>query len=134
MKYFLAKTEPTEYSIDDLKSKNIDTWDGVANPLAVRYLKSMKPGDKILIYHSGKESPIVGLAEVVGNSRPDSNNNRSWLVDFKFITKFGTQVTLKQIKASHLFDDTKLVRQGRLSVMEIPIELIDWLNTKGLNI
>lgn len=134
MKYFLAKTEPTEYSIDDLRAENIGTWDGVANPLAIQYLKFMEPGDKVLIYHSGKESQIVGLAEVVGNSRPDPNNPRSWLVDFQFTKKFDTQVTLKEIKQSHLFDDTKLVRQGRLSTMEIPIELIDWLKTKGLEI
>jgi len=134
MNYFLAKTEPTEYSIDDLKNKNIDTWDGVSNPLAVRFLKSMQPGDKVLIYHSGKNPHIAGLAQVVGNSRPDSQNKKSWLVDFKFIEKFNTPVTLKEIKESHLFDDIKLVRQGRLSTMEVPNELVAWLRKKGLNI
>lgn len=134
MKYFLAKTEPSEYSIDDLKNKDIDTWDGVANFLAVRYLKSMQKGDKVLIYHSGKDPHIAGLAEVVGNSRPDPKNDRSWLVDFKFLKKFDTQVTLKEIKESHLFDDTKLVRQGRLSTMEVPNELVEWLKTKGVEV
>jgi predicted RNA-binding protein with PUA-like domain len=134
MKYFLAKTEPSDYSIDDLQKDNVASWDGVANFLAVRYLKSMQPGDKVLIYHSGKNAHIAGLAEVVGNSRPDPNNSRSWLVDFKFLKKFDTLVTLREIKESHLFDDTKLVRQGRLSTMEIPIELVDWLKTKGLEV
>jgi predicted RNA-binding protein with PUA-like domain len=134
MKYYLAKTEATEYSIDDLKAKGTDTWDGVANFLAVRYLKAMQTGDMVLIYHSGKDKCIAGLAEVVGESRPDSKNDRSWLRDFKFIKKFDTLVTLKDIKDSHKFDDTKLVRQGRLSTMEVPIELINWLKGKGLEI
>jgi predicted RNA-binding protein with PUA-like domain len=134
MKYFLAKTEPGEYSIDDLEKDGVATWDGVANFLAVRYLKSMEPGDKVLIYHSGKNKNITGLAEVVGNSKPDPKNDRSWLVDFKFIRKFDILVTLKDIKESHLFDDTKLVRLGRLSTMEVPIGLIEWLKKKGLKI
>jgi len=134
MRYFLAKTEPTEYSIDDLKNKDVDTWDGVSNFQAVRFLKSMQPGDKVLIYHSGKNPHIAGLAEVVANSRPDPKNKRSWLVDFKFLKKFDTQITLREIKESHLFDDTKLVRQGRLSTMEVPIELINWIRTKGVKV
>lgn len=134
MKYFLAKTEPSEYSIDDLKTKGVDTWDGVANPLAIRYIKSMTTGDKVLIYHSGKDPHIAGLAEVAGNSRPDPKNDRSWLEDFKFVTKFDNVVTLKDIKESHLFDDSKLVRQGRLSTMEVPDEMVEWLKTKGLDL
>jgi predicted RNA-binding protein with PUA-like domain len=132
MKYFLAKTEPSTYSIDDLAKEHIGTWDGVANPLAVQYLKSMQPDDKIYIYHSGKDPQIIGLAKAMDNSRPDPNNPRSWLVDFQFLAKFDNPVTLKQIKDSHLFDDTKLVRQGRLSVMEIPQELVLWLQKNGL--
>jgi predicted RNA-binding protein with PUA-like domain len=134
MKYFLAKTEPSEYSIDDLEKEEVATWDGVANFLAVRYLKSMQKGDKVLIYHSGKDAHIAGLAEVIGNSRPDPKNNRSWLVDFKFLRKFETKVTLREIKESHLFDETKLVRQGRLSTMEVPSEMIEWLRAEGVEV
>lgn len=134
MKYFLAKTEPTEYSIDDLKTDDVTSWSGVTNPLAVQYLKSMQPGDKVLIYHSGKDKHIAGLAEVMGNSRPDPQEPKSWLVDFKFIRQFETPVTLKEIKESHLFDDSKLVRQGRLSTMDVSVELLDWLRDRGLEI
>ncbi len=134
MKYYLAKTEPTDYSIDDLAKDGIATWDGVANFLAVRFLKAMETGDKVLIYHSGKDKQIVGLAEVVGESRPDPKNPISWLRDFKFLKKFDKTVSLHEIKDSHKFDDSKLVRQGRLSTMEVPQEMVDWLKKQGLDI
>jgi predicted RNA-binding protein with PUA-like domain len=134
MKYFLAKTEPHEYSIDDLEKDGTASWDGVKNPQAVIFLKAMQPGDKVLIYHSGGESQIVGLAEMVGNSRPDPKEPRSWLVDFKFLKKFATQATLKEVKQSGLFPNFRLVRQSRLSTMDVPEEFVDWLKKKGLDI
>jgi predicted RNA-binding protein with PUA-like domain len=135
MTYYLAKTEPNEYSIDDLAKDGTASWDGVTNPTAVKFLKSMQPDDKVLIYHSGGESQIVGLAEVVSNSRPDPDEPKSWLVDFKFIKKFDNTVSLREIKQSELFDDTKLVRQGRLSTMDLPDHFIEWLKKeKGLSL
>lgn len=135
MKYYLAKTEPLEYSIDDLQKESTATWDGVRNPQAVIFLKAMNPGDKVLIYHSGGETAIAGLAEVAGNSRPDPKDNRSWLVDFKFLKKFDKPfVTLKQIKDSRKFDDLRLIRQGRLSTMEMPDNFISWLKERGLDL
>ncbi len=135
MKYYLAKTEPNEYSIDDLQKEGTASWDGVRNPQAVIFLKAMQPGDKVLIYHSGGVSAIAGLAEVVGNSRADSTDPRSWLVDFKFLRKFEEPfITLKQIKESGKFNDSRLVRQGRLSTMEVSGEFIEWLKQQGLDI
>jgi predicted RNA-binding protein with PUA-like domain len=135
MKYFLAKTDPQTYSIDDLAKDKQTTWDGVSAPQAVIFLKQMQPGDKVLIYHSQGETTIVGLAEVAGNSRPDPKNPRSWLVDFKFIKKFSEPyVTLKQIKDSKKFDDFRLVRQGRLSTMDVPPEFITWLKSQGVSL
>ncbi len=135
MKYYLAKTEPHEYSIDDLQKDGTASWDGVRNPQAVNYIKQMQKGDKVLIYHSGKESAVVGLAEVAGNSRPDLADDRSWLIDFTFLKKFAEpHITLKQIKASQKFDDLRLVKQGRLSTMEVPEHFIDWLKEQGLSL
>ena len=135
MKYFLAKTDPETYSITDLEKDKHTTWDGVANPTAVQFLKQMSPGDKVLIYHSQNEKTIVGLAEVVGASRPDPNNPKSWLVDFKYIKKFPVpHVTLKQIKETGRFEDFKLVRQGRLSTMDVPEGFITWLKKQGLEL
>jgi len=127
MKYYLAKTEPREYSIDDLRAEGTDVWDGVTNWAAVGHLKAMAPGDRVLIYHSG-EKTIVGLASVVGEGRPDPDQPRSWLRDFKFETKFEQPIaTLDEIKATGLFNDWALVRIGRLSVMEVPEEFLQWL-------
>lgn len=133
MDYFLVKTEPSAYSVDDFANEKQTTWNGVKNPGAVKALKGMEKGDRVLVYHSGGESQIVGLAEVVGNGRPDFKEQRSWLVDFKFLKKFTPPfVTLKEVKQSGLFTDFALVRQGRLSVMAIPPDFIAWLKKKGL--
>lgn len=128
MKYFLAKSEPSTYSIEDLARDGKTTWDGVSNPTAVQFLKAMEPGDKVFIYHSGDEKAIVGLAEIVGEGRPDPKNDRSWLVDFKYLITFPEpRVTLKQIKESGKFPEFRLVRQSRLSTMEVPEEVVEWL-------
>ena len=135
MKYFLAKTDPDTYNIDDLAKEKKTTWNGIKNPQAVKALKAMKKGDKVLIYHSQGQGAIVGLAEMIGNSRMDLNEVKSWLVDFKFIKKFDEPfVTLKDIKQSNLFNDFILVRQGRLSTMEVPEKFISWLKKQGLKI
>jgi predicted RNA-binding protein with PUA-like domain len=135
MKYFLAKTDPETYSIDDFAKEKKTTWDGVHNPTAVLFLKEMKKGDLVLIYHSQTDKAIVGLAEVIGNSRPDPKDTRTWLVDFKFIKKFKEPyVTLSQIKESGKFDDFRLVRQGRLSTMDVPNEFITYLKKEGVNL
>jgi predicted RNA-binding protein with PUA-like domain len=127
MTYFLAKTDPDTYSIDDLERDGTTEWDGVRNPTAVNAIKSMKPGDKVLIYHSQGESAIVGLAEVVSAPRPDKNDAKSWVADFKFVRRAKQPVTLKQVKESHKFDDWLLVRQGRLSTMAAPDAFFAWL-------
>lgn len=135
-KFYLAKTEPETYSIDDLEKKSTDVWNGVRHPAAVRFLKEMEEGDKILIYHTGDEKAIVGLAEVLGRtSRPDPNDKRSWLVDFKFIRKFKEPfVTLREVKESQKFNDFRLVYEPRLSVMPVPDNFISYLKQKGINL
>lgn len=133
MRYFLAKTDPETYSIDNLEKDGKTEWDGVRNPQAVIFLKQMKPGDRVLIYHSQGESAIVGLAEVLDEGRADPKEPRSWLHDFKFIKKFKEPyVTLQEIKATGKFPDFRLVRQSRLSTMDCPDEFITWLKSRGL--
>jgi predicted RNA-binding protein with PUA-like domain len=134
MNYFLAKSEPNEYSIDDLEKAGQDMWDGVNNPLANRFLREMKVGDKVLFYHSGKEPGIVGIAEASKEAEPDKNNPKSFVQWFKFVKKLETPVSLKEIKESHLFDDWYLVKQGRLSTMSVPEEFISWLKKKGISL
>src|SRR5260370_9932578 len=84
MHYFLAKTDPETYSIDDLERDRKTTWDGVTNPQAVRAIKEMRPGDLVFIYHSGGHSAIMGLAPVLSEPRPHPKNPKSARADFGF--------------------------------------------------
>ena len=120
MAYFLAKTDPDTYSLDDLKRDGKTEWDGVRNPAAVNAIKEMKPGDSVIIYHTGDEKAVVGLAKVVSEARPDPNDERSWVADFEYVKHTKKAVTLREVKESHEFDDWALVRMGRLSTMSAP--------------
>ena len=130
MAYFLAKTDPGTYSIDDLERDGTTTWDGVRNAAALQAIRAMHPGDEVLIYHSQGEAAIVGLARVISEPRPDLKDSKSWVVDVTFVRRLEQPVTLREIKESHLFDDWSLVRQGRLSTMGVPDNVIAWLKEK----
>jgi predicted RNA-binding protein with PUA-like domain len=127
MRYFLAKTDPETYTVDQLEKDKKTVWDGVTNPQAVRAIREMRPGDRVLIYHSGGQAAIVGLAKVISEPRPDPKNPKSAVVELAFVRRIAEPVTLAAIKQSHEFDDWALVRQGRLSTMAVPDEFIDWL-------
>jgi len=130
IRYFLAKSEPSVYSIDDLKRDKRTTWDGVTNPQAVRAIKDMQPGDRVFIYHSGGVSAIVGLAKVLSAGRADPNNPKSAVADLGFLLTLDSPVTLAEIKQSKMFDDWALVRQGRLSTMLVPEKFVAWVREK----
>jgi predicted RNA-binding protein with PUA-like domain len=131
MAYFLAKTDPDTYSIEQLEKDKKTTWDGVNNPQAVRAIREMKPGDKVFIYHSGGLSAVVGMAKVVSDSRPDPKNPRSAVADFEYLGRIDPPVSLAEIKQSKLFDDWALVRQGRLSTMAAPEKFVEWMRKKN---
>jgi predicted RNA-binding protein with PUA-like domain len=130
IRYFLAKSEPSVYSIDDLQRDKKTTWDGVVNPQAVRAIKDMQPGDRVFIYHSGGVSSIVGLAQVLTAGRPDPNNPKSAVVDLQFLLALDSPVSLTEIKQSNKFDDWALVRQSRLSTMLVPEKFVAWMREK----
>lgn len=134
MNYFLAKTDPETYSIDDLAKEKKTTWDGVRNPAARLHIKSMKPGDILFIYHSQGEAMIVGLARVTSEARDDAKDPKSSVMDIEFICKLEPEeyVTLHEIKESHEFDDWLLVRQGRLSTMPVPEKFLKWPKVKKI--
>jgi predicted RNA-binding protein with PUA-like domain len=131
MTYFLAKTDPETYSIDQLEKEKRTVWDGVNNPQAVRAIREMRPGDKVFIYHSGGLSAVVGLAKVVKEGREDPKNPRSAVADFEFLSRIDPPVTLAEIKQSKLFDDWALVRQSRLSTMAAPEKFVEWMRKKN---
>ena len=130
MRYFLAKTDPETYSIDQLEREKKTVWDGVTNPQAVRAIREMRPGDKVFIYHSGGLSAILGLARVVSEPRTDPKNPKSAVVDLEFLGRIEPPVSLAEIKQSKLFDEWALVRQGRLSTMAAPESFVEWMRKK----
>lgn len=129
--YFLAKTDPETYSIEEFEAERRTVWDGVSNPQAVRAIRAMQPGDCVFIYHSGGGSSIVGWARVVSAPRSDPKNAKLAVIDLEYAGRMEPPVTLAEIKASGLFQDWALVRQGRLSTMSAPQEFVSWLKKKA---
>ncbi len=134
MTYFLAKTDPETYSIDDLERDGVTTWDGVRNAQALGVIRAMAPSDTVLIYHSMGQAAIVGAAEVVSDPRPDPHVARSWTVDVRFVRKLPRPVTLRDIKETGQFDDWSLIRQSRLSTMAVPDAVVTWLRERGVQV
>ncbi len=113
---YLLKTEPSVYSFADLQRDGVTIWDGVTNPTAVKHLREMKPGDKLILYHTGDEKSAVGTASVV---TVDAADPKTPMVKIKVGKPLPKEVSLAQIKANRLFADSPLVRQGRLSVVPL---------------
>ncbi|PYX67145.1 MAG: EVE domain-containing protein [Acidobacteria bacterium] len=113
---YLLKTEPSEYSFADLQRDKSTVWDGVSNPVALKHLRGMKPGERLVIYETGDHKSAVGTAAVVSVDASDAKNPR---VKIKAGKALPRPVTLAEIKAQKLFADSPLVRQGRLSVVPL---------------
>lgn len=122
MATFLFKTEPSEYSFDDLVREKRCVWDGVSNAAARLALRACAAGDEVLVYHTGDEKRIVGVAKVAGAPRrdPHSDDDKSVVVDLVPVGAARSPVTLARIKADPRFKDFALVKQPRLSVMAVP--------------
>lgn len=114
--YYLLKTEPSEYSFADLQRDGTTVWDGVSNPVAVKNLRGMTPGDRLVIYETGDRKSAVGTATVVSVDASDPKNPA---VQVKVGKPLAKPVTLAQIKSNKLFRDSPLVRIGRLSVVPL---------------
>ncbi|MBM3813902.1 MAG: EVE domain-containing protein [Acidimicrobiia bacterium] len=127
MAYFLAKTEPSTYSIQQLALEKRTVWDGVRNAQALKAIRQMKKGDRIFIYHSGGESRVVGLADVLSDPRPDPSDAKLTVIDLGFACFLEPGITLGEIKQSGKFNDWALVRQSRLSTMAAPEAFVNWI-------
>jgi len=121
MAYFLFKTEPGAYSFDDFLRDKETIWDGVTNPAAVKNLRELKPGTKWIFYHTGDERAAVGTGTVL---RVDASNPKVPIVKVKAGKRLKNPKTLDQIKAEKLFNDSPLVKIGRLSV--VPLTDAQW--------
>jgi len=126
-RYFLAKTDPETYSLDDLERDGQTVWDGVRNAQALRAIRDMKTGDKVFIYHSMGDAAVVGMAQVVGDGRPDPKDPKLAVADFRFLGRIQPPVTLREIKECGEFGDWALVRQSRLSTMDAPEKFVKWV-------
>jgi predicted RNA-binding protein with PUA-like domain len=122
--HYLLKTEPSEYSFADLQKSETTIWDGVSNPVALKHLRGMEKGNKLVIYHTGDERTAVGTATVESVDPSDPRNPRVKIKAGKTIAK---PRTLAEIKSNRLFAESPLVRQGRLSVVPLTQQQYDWL-------
>jgi predicted RNA-binding protein with PUA-like domain len=114
--FYLLKTEASSYSFADLQRDKVTVWDGVHNPVALRNLGAMKPGDKLIVYHTGDQKTAVGTASVVSVDTSDPKNPA---VELKAGKPLAKPVTLAEIKSKKIFTDSPLVRMGRLSVVPL---------------
>ena len=118
----LLTTEPSTYSWDHLVRDKRTTWDGVANPTALKNIRSMKKGDLAFIYHTGDVKAVVGVAEIASDPYPDPKDKtaKATVIDLKPKNKLNGPVTLAQIKSDKAFAGFDLIRIGRLSVVSVP--------------
>jgi predicted RNA-binding protein with PUA-like domain len=113
---YLLKTEPSEYSFANLQRDKITSWDGVHNPVALKNLAGMKPGDKLIVYETGDRKSAVGTASVVS---VDASNAKNPTVEIKAGKPLAQPITLAEIKSKKLFENSPLARIGRLSVVPL---------------
>ncbi len=121
---YLLKSEPTTYSFDDLERDSKTTWDGISNPQALLNLRSMKPGEKLVIYHSGTGKAAIGTAKVLSVDPTDPKNPKVVIQAVKRLTH---ERTLAEMRDASVFKDSILFRQFRLSVVPLTEAQYDWL-------
>jgi predicted RNA-binding protein with PUA-like domain len=129
---WLFKEEPTHYSYEELEKDGRTTWSGVRNPLAQKHLRSVRKGDSVLYYHTGKEKAIVGLARAAGDAYPDppDQSGKAYVVDIVPVRRLQREIPLSEIKADRVFANFALVRIPRLSVM--PVSDAEWSEIETL--
>jgi predicted RNA-binding protein with PUA-like domain len=131
--HWLFKEEPTSYSFEAFVKDGRTSWTGVKNPLAQKHLRSVKKGDRIFYYHTGKEKAVVGIARAAGNAYPDPADaaGKRHTVDIVPVRALRRPVTLAEIKADRAFAAFPLVRISRLSVM--PVSAKEWAKVEAVS-
>jgi predicted RNA-binding protein with PUA-like domain len=133
MAQWLVKEEPEHYPYDQLVKDKKTVWAGVKNPLAQKHLRSIRKGDRIFYYHTGKEKAIVAIATAASDAYPDPKDptNKAFVVDVSPLKKLTRPVTLAEVKADRAFADFPLVRMSRLSVM--PVTDAEWTRIEAMS-
>src|SRR5436189_5505048 len=131
--YWIVKTEPSTYSYDELERQKTAVWDGVKNNLALKHLRQMKPGDRVLVYHTGDEKAVVGVAEATSEAYPDPKQKDPKLavVDLRAVERLPRPGPPAQVKQDRAFADLGLVRMGRLSVRPVSADEYNRLRKMG---
>ena len=127
------KEEPEHYSYDQLEKDRRTVWAGVKNPLAQKHLRTIRKGDRIFYYHTGKEKAVVAMAKAAGDAYPDPKDpaGKLYVVDVVADKKLERPVTLAEIKADRAFATFPLVRMSRLSVM--PVTDAEWMRIEKMS-
>jgi predicted RNA-binding protein with PUA-like domain len=123
-RHWVLKTEPSTYGYSDLVRERRTRWEGVSNPVALKHLRSMQEGDEAMIYHTGNEKALVGLARVASAPYPDPSDGKLVVVDVEPVRPLPKAVPLAAIKAEPALAELGLVRVPRLSV--VPVEPAQW--------
>ena len=123
-RYWVLKTEPSEYGYSDLVREGRTRWEGVSNPVALKHLRSMQEGDDALIYHTGSEKAVVGVARIASAPYPDPKDPKLVVVDVEPVKPLPNTVPLAAIRAEPAFAELGLVRIPRLSV--VPVDSAQW--------
>lgn len=131
MKFYLAKSDPITYSLDELESDGKTVWDGVKSAQAQQAIRCMQDGDCVICYHSQGQAAIVGWGYVEGDVWVDAKDAKMSVFLYRFGGRLTEPVGLKEIKASGLFQDFALVKQSRLSTMAVPKEFVAWLKKRS---
>ena len=133
MEHWLVKEEPEHYNFRQLEKDKRTVWSGVRNPLAQKHLRSIRKGDRLFYYHTGKEKAIIAVARALGNAYPDPDDpsGRQHVVDIAPVGRLTHPVTLARVKADPAFADFPLVRISRLSVM--PVTRAEWARIERLS-
>ena len=133
MKYWIAKSEPYKYSWENMLKDKITYWDGVRNHQARNNLKAMKKGDQVFFYHSNEGKEIVGVTEVLREhyQDPTTDDDRWVVVDLKVKKSLKRSISLAEIKKDPILSKMSLIKQSRLSVLEIEKKHFDRIIKKS---
>lgn len=131
MAIWLLKTEPSDYSIDDLKADGKTVWDGVANALALKHLRQIRAGDRLLIYHTGNVKAIVGSAVALTDAVPRKGDPNDIVVEIQYDRTWSKIVPLADMKADKSFEGWDLLRLPRLSVMPVSAAILTALEKRS---
>jgi len=131
MKYYLAKSDPLVYSINELERDGVTDWDGVRNAQAQQAIRAMQHGDCVICYHSLGQAAVVGWGYVEGEVWVDKDDPKMSVFKYRFGGRLVEPISLTEVKQSGLFENFALVRQSRLSTMAVPKEFVVWLKKRA---